>query len=290
MDFVTVHEVGPRDGLQNEPNVVPVTRKVDFIKALVAAGLRRVEVGSFVSPQWVPQMADTAAVMADLLAVPGVQYDVLVPNMRGWDGFAATPRSGDYGIAVFIAASEGFSRANLNCTIAESITRLEPVVRAAEAAQVPVRGYVSCVTDCPFDGEIAPAQVAEAVARLREIAPMPVSLGDTLGKGTAKRVDAMLGAVLDVAPAAELAGHFHDTSGGALENVRVALGRGLRAFDSAAGGLGGCPYAPGAPGNLATESLVALLHEQGFQTGVDETALAQAVAIAKGIRNGTASD
>jgi hydroxymethylglutaryl-CoA lyase len=286
MEFVQVHEVGPRDGLQNEAGVISVDRKVALVRALVDAGFRRIEVGSFVSPKWVPQMADTDRVMAALSAVPGVRYDVLVPNMRGWDGFLAAPRLGDYGVAVFISASEGFSRANLNCTIAESVARLAPVVQAAAALAVPVRGYVSCVSDCPFDGPVAPAAVAQAVALLRAVAPMPVSLGDTLGRATPARIAAMLAAVAEVAPVAELAGHYHDTSGRALENVAVSLEMGLRAFDSAAGGLGGCPYAPGAPGNLASEALVPFLHDNGYKTGVDATKLAEAAALAKEIRNG----
>lgn len=286
MEFVQVHEVGPRDGLQNEAGVISVARKVALVRALVDAGFRRIEVGSFVSPKWVPQMADTDRVMAALSAVPGVRYDVLVPNMRGWDGFLAAPRLGDYGVAVFISASEGFSRANLNCTIAESVARLAPVVQAAAALAVPVRGYVSCVSDCPFDGPVAPAAVAQAVALLRAVAPMPVSLGDTLGRATPARIAAMLAAVAEVAPVAELAGHYHDTSGRALENVAVSLEMGLRAFDSAAGGLGGCPYAPGAPGNLASEALVPFLNDNGYKTGVDATKLAEAAALAKEIRNG----
>ena len=286
MEFVQVHEVGPRDGLQNEAGVISVARKVALVRALVDAGFRRIEVGSFVSPKWVPQMADTDRVMAALSAAQGVRYDVLVPNMRGWDGFLAAPRLGEYGVAVFISASEGFSRANLNCTIAESVARLAPVVQAAAALAVPVRGYVSCVSDCPFDGPVAPAAVAQAVALLRAVAPMPVSLGDTLGRATPARIAAMLAAVAEVAPVAELAGHYHDTSGRALENVAVSLEMGLRAFDSAAGGLGGCPYAPGAPGNLASEALVPFLHDNGYKTGVDATKLAEVAALAKEIRNG----
>ena len=282
MDFVTVHEVGPRDGLQNEPGVIPVARKVALIEALAAAGLREIEVGSFVSPRWVPQMADTDRVMAALR--PGPRYAVLVPNLRGWDGFVQAEKQGDYWIAVFVAASEGFSRANLNCSIDESIDRLRPVVAAAQEAGVAVRGYVSCITDCPYDGAVAPAQVARVAEQLRAVAEMPLSLGDTIGKGTPERIDAMLGAVLDVAPAEALAGHYHDTGGRALANVEVSLDRGLRAFDAAAGGLGGCPYAPGAPGNLATEALVALLADKGFETGVDAVALAQAAAMARAMK------
>ena len=283
---VAVHEVGPRDGLQNEKAVIPVAEKVALIDDLRRAGLTEIEVGSFVSPKWVPQMADTDRVMAGL--APGPRYAVLVPNMKGWEAFAAQPREGAWWIAVFVAATEGFSRANLNCSVAESLDRLRPVVDAAAAAGVAVRGYVSCVTDCPYEGRVAPERVARVVADLRAIAPMPVSLGDTIGKGTPETVGAMLDAVLDVAPASELAGHFHDTGGQALANVEVALERGLRAFDSAVGGLGGCPYAPGAPGNLATEALVPRLHALGYETGVDADALAPAVARARAMRGQTA--
>jgi len=244
---------------------------------------------SFVT-KWVPQMAGTDAVMAALPAVPGLRYDVLVPNMRGWDGFVKVSRQGAYGVAVFIAASEGFSNANLNCSIAESVVRLAPVVQAAVAADVPLRGYVSCVSDCPVDGPVPPERVADAVTLLRGLAAMPISLGDTLGNATPARIAAMLEAVTQVVPAAELAGHFHDTGGRALENVAVSLDMGLRAFDSAAGGLGGCPYAPGAPGNLASESLVDFLHARGFKTGVDPAKLAVAAQLAQEIRNGVATD
>ena len=284
-EFVRIHEVGPRDGLQNESRVISVTRKVALIDLLGQSGLRDIEVGSFVSPKWVPQMADTDQVLARLTPVPGVRYAVLVPNMRGWDGFVAARRPDvTTEIAVFIAASEGFSQSNLNCSIATSVARLRPVVEGALQAGVAVRGYVSCVTDCPFDGPTSPQQVVDAVALLRDLAPMPVSLGDTIGKGTPERVAAMLEAVLDVAPAVDLAGHFHDTGGQALANIEAALDLGLRAFDSAVGGLGGCPYAPGAPGNVATEAVLALLARLGYQTGVDGQVIAQAAAMAKDMR------
>lgn len=282
MSHVTVHEVGPRDGLQNEPGVISVAQKVAFIDALAAAGLQHIEVGSFVSPKWVPQMAGTAEVMAALK--PGPTYAVLVPNMRGWDGFAAAPGHKDYAIAVFVSATEGFSRANLNCSIAESLERAAPVVAAAKGAGVAVRGYVSCVTDCPYDGRVEPGQVARVTTQLRGLGEMDISLGDTIGRGTPDRVGAMLEAVLQEVPAADLAGHFHDTGGMALDNIRVSLDKGLRAFDAAAGGLGGCPYAPGAPGNVATEAVVDMLHRDGFETGVDAQKLAVAGKLAQAIR------
>ncbi len=282
---VRIHEVGPRDGLQNEARVIPVAQKVALIEMLGRSGLTDIEVGSFVSPRWVPQMADTDQVMARLPKVAGVTYAVLVPNMRGWEGFAAARVDmANYEIAVFISASEGFSQSNLNCAIAQSIANLAPVVAAAAAAGVGLRGYVSCVTDCPFDGPTSPAQVADVVGMLRDIAPMRVSLGDTLGNGTPERVTQMLEAVLKVAPAADLAGHFHDTSGRALPNIEAALDLGLRTFDSAVGGLGGCPYAPGAPGNVATEAVLDLMARLGFETGVDPAIIAQAAKMAKEMR------
>ena len=281
-DFVRIHEVGPRDGLQNEQAVISVARKVALIDLLSQSGLRDIEVGSFVSPKWVPQMADTDQVLARLTPVAGVRYAVLVPNMRGWEGFLAARRDDmTTEIAVFIAASEGFSQSNLNCSIAESVARLRPVVAAARDEGVAVRGYVSCVTDCPFDGPISPQRVADTVGLLRDLDLMPVSLGDTIGKGTPDRVAAMLEAVLEVAPAHELAGHFHDTGGRALANIEVSLELGLRAFDSAVGGLGGCPYAPGAPGNVATEAVLELLDRLGDQTGVDPEVIAQAAEMAR---------
>lgn len=281
-DFVRLHEVGPRDGLQNEPGVIPLHRKLALIDLLVRAGLRDIEVGSFVSPKWVPQMADTDQVLAGLPPVAGLRYAVLVPNMRGWQGFVAARQPGaTYEIAVFIAASEGFSQSNLNCSIAQSIARLPPVVQAAQAAGVAVRGYISCVTDCPFEGPVAPDAVARAAQMLRGVAPMPLSLGDTIGQGTPARVADMIAAVADVVPVTELAGHFHDTGGRALANIDVALDLGLRAFDTAVGGLGGCPYAPGAPGNVATEAVLDHLQAAGFETGVDPDVIAQAAKMAK---------
>jgi len=283
-EFVTIHEMGLRDGLQNEPSAILVDDKVGLVNALADAGLRQIEVGSFVSPKWVPQMDDTDKVTAALPALDDGQYDVLVPNMKGWEGFSRSSRQGTYGIAVFISASEGFSQANLNCSIAESVERLRPVVDVAVGEGVPVRGYVSCVTDCPFDGPVAPEAVSRAAAALRETHDMPISLGDTIGKGTPDRIGAMLEAVLQAVPATDLAGHYHDTSGKALANIDVSLALGLRHFDSAVGGLGGCPYAPGAPGNVATEAVVAHLHAMGYQTGVDPERLRHAALLAQTIK------
>lgn len=283
-DFVTLHEVGPRDGLQNEARIIPLAQKVALIDVLARSGLKHIEIGSFVSPKWVPQMADTAEVLAAVAREP-VQFAVLVPNMRGWEGFlAARQPDVDYQIAVFISASEGFSQSNLNCSIEESISRLAPVLDAARAQGIATRGYVSCVSDCPFDGPTDPEQVADTVGKLRALGAMPMSLGDTLGRATPDRIAAMLEAVLSVAPAAELAGHFHDTGGLALENIRVSLAYGLRNFDSAVGGLGGCPYAPNAPGNVATEAVLSMLAADGYETGVDATIIAKAAQMAKDMR------
>jgi hydroxymethylglutaryl-CoA lyase len=282
-EHVTIHEVGPRDGLQNEPGVIDVAQKVALIDLLGRSGLTEIEVGSFVSPKWVPQMADTPDVLRQMQRVTGCTYGVLVPNMRGWEGFVPFI-GGPFEIAVFISASEGFSQSNLNCSVTESIDRLTPVVAAAQAAGVSVRGYVSCIVDCPFDGKIAPDQVAKAVKALHAVAPMQVSLGDTLGRGEPDRIATMLDAVLDVVPAGQLAGHFHDTSGRALENVTVSLEKGLRHFDSAVGGLGGCPYAPGAPGNVATEAVLGHVTELGYHTGVDAGIITQAAQLAHQMR------
>ena len=282
--FVTIHEVGPRDGLQNEKRVIPTAQKIALIDTLAGSGLKHIEVGSFVSPKWVPQMADTPQVLAGV-GRASLQFAVLVPNMRGWEGFlAARQPDTNYQVAVFISASEGFSQSNLNCSIAESIERLAPVLTAARAQGIATRGYVSCVSDCPFDGPTDPAQVADTVNKLRALGDMPISLGDTLGRATPTRIAAMLDAVLRDTPATALAGHYHDTGGRALANIQVSLDMGLRAFDSAVGGLGGCPYAPNAPGNVATEAVLAMLTGAGFETGIDPDVIAKAAQMAKEMR------
>lgn len=283
MSFVEIQEVGPRDGLQNEPGVIPLPRKIALINALIDAGLKRIEVGAFVSPTWVPQMADTPDLLAQLPELDG-RYDVLVPNQKGWNAFAASARPTGTGVAVFVAATEGFSKANLNCTIAESLERARPVAEAAHAAGVPVRGYISCVTDCPFEGLVPPADVARVAEHLWGLGVEEISLGDTIGQGTPDRVAQMLKLMCDVAPVSKLAGHFHDTGGHALANVEAALQVGLRVFDTAVGGLGGCPYAPGAPGNVATEAVVARLHDLGFETGIDLQKAHAAAQIARAMR------
>jgi len=286
-DFVEIVEVGPRDGLQNEPGAISVAQKVALIDACVAAGLPAVEVGAFVSPKWVPQMADTDRVMAECGPYPDVRATVLIPNLKGLEAFdaaSAGARCEVREIAVFVAASEGFSKANLNATRAETLYRAGQVTEVAKAKGLAVRGYISCVTDCPFDGAIAPEEVANTARELGRLGADTLSLGDTIGKGTPDRVSAMLEAVLQDWDPARVAGHFHDTSGRALDNVAVSLEVGLRTFDASVGGLGGCPYAPGAPGNLATEALVPFLHARGYETGVDEARLTDAAKLARQIR------
>ncbi|WP_284164450.1 hydroxymethylglutaryl-CoA lyase [Frigidibacter sp. SD6-1] len=282
-EFVEIVEMSPRDGLQNEKRPIPVADKVRLIDLLSEVGFRRIEVASFVSPKWVPQMAGSDEVLAGIRRVPGVRYAALTPNLKGYEGARAAKADE---VAIFASASEGFSRANLNCTIAESIERFRPVAEAARADGIPVRGYVSMVTDCPFDGPVMPSAVAWVVAALRDLGCHEVSLGDTVGKGVPETIDRMLGAVLQELPPARLAGHYHDTGGRALANIEVSLTRGLRVFDASAGGLGGCPYAPGAAGNVATEEVAARLEELGYRTGLDAALLAAAAVFARGLRVG----
>jgi hydroxymethylglutaryl-CoA lyase len=279
--YVEIFEVGPRDGLQNEKRAIAVSDKIALVDCLSGAGFRRIEVASFVSPKWVPQMADSAAVLAGIRRVPGVRYAALTPNMKGLEGALAAKADE---VAIFGSASEGFSRANINASIAESLERFAPVAAAARAAGLPVRGYVSCVTDCPYDGAVAPQQVAKVAAALLAMGCYEISLGDTIGQATPATIDAMLAAVLDVVPPAQLAGHYHDTAGRALDNIEVSLARGVRVFDAAVGGLGGCPYAPGAAGNVATEAVHARLLALGYETGLDAGILQQAADMARAMR------
>ena len=283
MRHVEIFEVGPRDGLQNEARPIPTAAKVALVDCLSRAGFRRIEVASFVSPKWVPQMADSAEVLAQISRRAKVRYAALVPNMTGLERALA---AGADEVAIFASASEGFSRANLNCTIEESFARFAPVAAAAQAAGLPVRGYVSCVTDCPYDGPTDPSAVAGVVARLHDIGCYEVSLGDTIGRATPQRITAMLRAVLEEMPPAQLAGHYHDTGGQALANIDASLQMGLRVFDAAIGGLGGCPFAPGASGNVATEAVHEWLTGMGWQTGLDRDTLAQAAAMARNMRGG----
>ncbi len=279
---VTIVEVGPRDGLQSESGPVTTADKVRLVDLLSDAGLPRIEVTSFVSPKWVPQLADAAEVMALIRRRPGIIYTVLTPNLQG---FVRARAAGADEVAVFASASEIFSQKNINCSIDESLARFAPLVEAARDAATPVRGYVSCVTDCPYEGPVAPAAVARVVAALAAMGCHEVSLGDTIGRATPATTAAMLGAVLGAAPADRLASHFHDTGGRALQNIDTCLDRGLRVFDAAAGGLGGCPYAPGASGNVATEAVAAHLAARGFATGIDPARLATAAAFAASLRS-----
>ncbi|WP_370750910.1 hydroxymethylglutaryl-CoA lyase [Teichococcus oryzae] len=270
---VRIVEMGPRDGLQNEAVAVPVAVKLDLIDALAEAGLRSIEVGSFVSPRWVPQMAGTAEVLAGLRRRPGVAYSVLVPNLTGLEAAMA---AGAREVAVFGAASESFSRANINCSVAESLERFAPVVARALAAGLRVRGYVSCVLGCPYEGEVAPEAVRRVAVALAGMGCHEVSLGDTIGTGTPLKARRMVEAVARDVPVERLALHFHDTYGQALANILACLELGVAVVDSAVAGLGGCPYAKGAAGNVATEDVVYMLDGMGVATGVDLRLLADA--------------
>ncbi|MFG6081792.1 hydroxymethylglutaryl-CoA lyase [Paracoccus litorisediminis] len=283
MQRAEIFEMGPRDGLQNERRLIPAANKIALVDLLSRAGFRRIEVTSFVSPKWVPQMGDAAEVMAGITRAPGVSYAVLTPNMKGYEG-ARAARADE--VAIFASASEGFSKANLNATIAESLERFAPVAQAALADGISVRGYVSVVTDCPYDGPTPPGNVARVAAALRDMGCYEISLGDTIGQGRPETIDAMLSAVLDELPAEKLAGHYHDTAGRALQNIDASLARGLRVFDAAVGGLGGCPYAPGAKGNVATEAVAAHLAALGYDTGLDMAVIEQAADMARALRGG----
>lgn len=280
-EYVEIFEVGPRDGLQNEKRQIATKDKIALVDCLSGAGFRRIEVASFVSPKWVPQMADSAEVLAGIRRADGVRYAALTPNMRGFE--AAEAAKADE-VAIFGSASEGFSKANINATIAESLERFAPVAAAASVAGLPVRGYVSCVTDCPYDGKVAPASAARVAEALYKMGCYEISLGDTIGQATPESIDAMLAAVSEVVPVEKLAGHYHDTSGRAVENIEASLERGVRVFDAAVGGLGGCPYAPGAKGNVATEKVHARLRGLGYETGLDSAILNDAAVLAVEMR------
>ncbi|HYT85808.1 MAG TPA: hydroxymethylglutaryl-CoA lyase [Burkholderiales bacterium] len=270
---VRIVDVGPRDGLQNEARSVPTAVKIELISRLAEAGLPAVEATAFVSPKWVPQMADHAEVMAGIRKKPGVAYPVLVPNMKG---FEAARAAGAMEIAVFGAASETFSRKNINCSIAESLERFAPVVKAARASRMRVRGYISCALGCPYEGEVKPRAVAALAEKLYAMGCYEISLGDTIGVGTPGKTRAMIEAVAKKVPTAKLAGHYHDTYGQALANIYASLEAGVKTFDSSVAGLGGCPYAKGATGNVATEDVVYMMNGLGIATGVDLEKLRQA--------------
>lgn len=269
---VKIAEVGPRDGLQNESMDVSVTVKVELVERLAAAGLPAVEAGSFVSPKWVPQMAGSSDVFRQLKRRPGTAYPALVPNLKGLE---AAISAGVEEIAVFVSASEGFSRQNLACTRAESLARLREVFDLAMARHMKIRGYVSCIAGCPFDGDVLPEEVAATAGELVAMGCYEVSLGDTIGVGTAGQIRGLIDRVAAILPREVIAMHFHDTYGQGLANVLASLEEGIAVFDSSVAGLGGCPYAPGATGNVATEDVLYLLHGLGISTGVDLAAVAE---------------
>ncbi|MCY4304877.1 MAG: hydroxymethylglutaryl-CoA lyase [Aestuariivita sp.] len=280
-NFVEIFEVGPRDGLQNERSRIALDDKIAFINLLSRGGFRRIECASFVSPKWVPQMADSAEVMDGIERTSTVSYAALTPNLRGFER-AVMARVDE--VSIFGSASEGFSKANINTSISESLERFTPIMLAAKEENLPVRGYISCVTDCPYDGSISPESVAKVANELLLMGCYEIALGDTLGKGTPEKIHNMLTSVTEDVPINRLAGHFHDTNGLALANIDVALDFGIRVFDAAVGGLGGCPYAPGAAGNVATEKVVCHLESLGFETGLDSSIVDQAVGFARQLR------
>ncbi|MCL4155262.1 UNVERIFIED_CONTAM: hypothetical protein GTU68_001974 [Idotea baltica] len=276
-----IFEVGPRDGLQNETRDIPVAEKIALVNKLSEAGFSRIECASFVSPKWVPQMAGSAEVLAGINRKDGVRYTALTPNMRGYTDAVA---AGADEIAIFASASEGFSQKNINASIAESIERFAPILEEARHIDLPVRGYISCVAECPYDGPVAPEAVAQIADKLFSMGCYELSLGDTIGAGTPDSIARMLLAVREVVPVGRLAGHFHDTGGRALDNIDASLSLGVRVFDAAVGGLGGCPYAEGATGNVATEAVAAHLAELGYDTGLDAKVIAEAADLARGMR------
>jgi isopropylmalate/homocitrate/citramalate synthase len=276
VETVKIVEVGPRDGLQNEKVTIPTEAKVEYITTLADAGLRVIEAGAFVSPKWVPQMADTADVYRNIPKDPGVEYPVLVPNMKGLE---RAMEAGVKSIAIFTAASETFNKRNINMTIEESFANYAPVVARALQERMRVRGYVSTAFGCPYEGDVPPEKVLEVCARLLDLRCYEVSVGDTIGVGTPTQVQGVIGMLLQVIPASKLAMHFHDTRGTALANTLAALEMGIATFDASSGGLGGCPYAPGASGNLATEDLVYMLDKMAIETGVNLERLVAASSI-----------
>lgn len=266
MTFIKINEVGPRDGLQNEPQLIDTTQKVAFINALSQTGLKYIEVTSFVSPKWVPQLADHREVYAQIDKHSGIRYPVLIPNRKGMQLAIAL---GVTDIAVFTAASEQFTQKNTNCTLAESLDRIAEIITLARQHHMNVRGYLSCIIACPYAGDTAPALVAEISAQLLQLGCYEVSLGDTIGAGTPASVTTLLNHVLDTINPELVAMHFHDTNHKALDNIKVSLDAGIHSYDASVGGLGGCPYAKGVSGNVATETVITLLHDLGFETGVD---------------------
>ena len=263
---INIFEVGPRDGLQNIKNEIPINRKIELIDILSTSGIKKIECGSFVSAKWVPQMRGTDQIFQEILRKDGVKYTALTPNLKGFEN-AMNVKVDE--IAVFAAASETFSQKNVNCSIAESLARFEDIFKKAKQKKIPVRGYVSCIVECPYEGIVKPEKVLEVTSRLLEMGCYEVSLGDTIGKGTPKTVDALLKVICENLHAQQLAGHFHDTSDTAIKNVEIALKYGITTFDTAIGGLGGCPYAPGAKGNLSTVQLINAIGINSFIGALD---------------------
>ena len=279
---ISIVEMSPRDGLQNEARFIETDHKVKLVDLLSDCGFERIEVTSFVSPKWVPQLADAADVMAKIARRPGVRYSALTPNIKG---FEAALAAGADEVAIFASASESFSRRNINCSIAESIERFRPVAEASREHGIAMRGYVSCVVECPYEGPVDAGATADVVRQLRQLGCYEISLGDTIGRGRPEAVDLMLAAVLGEADASMLAGHFHDTSGRALDNIDVSLGRGLSVFDASIAGLGGCPYAPGAKGNVDTLAVFRHLQARGYETGLAQEKLERAAEFARTLRS-----
>ena len=263
---ISIFEVGPRDGLQNIKNEIPINRKIEIIDILSTTGIKKIECGSFVSAKWVPQMRGTDQIFQEIFRKDGVKYTALTPNLKGFEN-AMNVKVDE--IAVFAAASETFSQKNVNCSIAESLERFEDIFKKARQKKIPVRGYVSCIVECPYEGIVKPEKVLEVTSRLLEMGCYEVSLGDTIGKGTPKTVDALLKVICENLHAQQLAGHFHDTSDTAIKNVEIALKYGITTFDTAIGGLGGCPYAPGAKGNLSTVQLINAIGINSFIGALD---------------------
>ena len=263
---ISIIEVGPRDGLQNIKNEIPINRKIELIDILSATGIKKIECGSFVSAKWVPQMRGTDQIFQEILRKDGVKYTALTPNLKGFEN-AMSVKVDE--IAVFAAASETFSQKNVNCSIAESLERFEDIFKKARQKKIPVRGYVSCIVECPYEGKVKPEKVLEVTSRLLDMGCYEVSLGDTIGKGTPKTVETLLKVICENLHAQQLAGHFHDTSDTAIKNVEIALKYGITTFDTAIGGLGGCPYAPGAKGNLSTVQLINAIGINSFIGALD---------------------
>ncbi len=263
---ISIFEVGPRDGLQNIKNEIPINRKIELIDILSTTGIKKIECGSFVSAKWVPQMRGTDQIFQEILRKDGVKYTALTPNLKGFEN-AMDVKVDE--IAVFAAASETFSQKNVNCSIAESLARFEDIFKKARQEKIPVRGYVSCIVECPYEGKVKPEKVLEVTSRLLDMGCYEVSLGDTIGKGTPNTVEALLKVICENLHAQQLAGHFHDTSDTAIKNVEIALKYGIKTFDTAIGGLGGCPYAPGAKGNLSTVQLINAIGINSFIGALD---------------------